>query len=222
MLPEERAISQLRAAPYEISDEEIAALEDFFRQLRTIDQQVTSASPTKLYESQWALLGIVSRSYQLMLCCIEQIAGGNWNGFYAAARGLAETLGSIAWVSESPERLTALIRSDQLRLKALLDAGRRKYPDFGDTYSALSSIVHPNRGSHLLTLRPVSTPGAERIASPFTLGFSDYFARQKIAILTDLGLRITRELTSLLAQGPGVPKRGKVMAWMDARGRPGD
>jgi hypothetical protein len=147
MLPEEQAISQLRAAPYEISDEDIAALEDFFRQLRTIDQQVTSASPTKLYESQWALLGIVSRSYQLMLCCIEQIAGGNWNGFYAAARGLAETLGSIAWVSESPERLTALVRSDQLRLKALLDAGRRKYPDFSDTYSALSSIVHPNRGS---------------------------------------------------------------------------
>jgi len=53
-----------------------------------------------------------------MLCSIEQIASGNWNGFYAAARGLAETLGSIAWVSQSPDRLTALVRTDQPRIKA--------------------------------------------------------------------------------------------------------
>ena len=215
MLPEERTIANLRAAPYVIGDEEIAALEEFFRQLRWIDERVTAASPTELYESQWALLGIVGRSYQLMLCCIEQIAGGNWNGFYAAARGLAETLGSIVWASESPERLTALVRTDELRNKALLDAARRKYPKLGETYSALSSIVHPNRGSHLLSPLPVSRVGALRIMTPFTLGFSDHYARQKIAILMDLGPSITGELTSLLAQSPDVPKRGQMMAWLD-------
>ena len=81
MLPEEQAVAKLRAAPYAIVEEKIAALEEFFRQLRRIDERVMAASPTVLYESQWALLGIVSRSYQLMLCCIEQIAGGNPNGF---------------------------------------------------------------------------------------------------------------------------------------------
>lgn len=211
MSPEERAISKLRAAPYEIGEEQIAALEKFFRQLRRIDELVTAASPTELYESQWALLGIVSRSYQLMLCSIEQIAGGNWNGFYAAARGLAETLSSVAWASESPERLTSLVGSDQLRIKALMDAGRRKHPGLGDTYSALSSIVHPNRDAHLLSPRP----SAQRIVSPFALEFSDHFARQKIAILADLGPRITSELTSLLEQGPDIAKRGRVMAWLD-------
>jgi hypothetical protein len=208
MLPEERAVSKLKASPYRIDDKEISILEDFFRQLRGVDEQVTRASPTELYESQWALLGIVTRSYQLMLCSIEQIAGGNWNGFYAAARGLAETLASIAWVSERPERLTALVRTDQLRIKALLDAGRRIHPGFGDTYSALSSIVHPNRDAHLLSPRP----SAQRIMSPFTLEFSDQFAHQKIAILVDLGPSITAELAHLLAQGPDISKRGKVMA----------
>ena len=87
MLPEERAIANLRGAPYAIGDEEIAALGEFFRQLGLIDERVTAASPTELYESQWALLGIVSRSYQLMLCCVEQIAAGNWNGFYAVHVG---------------------------------------------------------------------------------------------------------------------------------------
>jgi hypothetical protein len=115
-----------------------------------------------------------------------------------------------------------MIRNDQRRVKALLDAGRRKYPDFGDTYSALSSIIYPNRGSHLLPLRPVSTPGAEHMASPFTLGFSNHFAKQKIDVWADVALCITRELTSLLAQGLGIPKRGKVMAWVDAGARPGD
>ena len=208
MLPEERAIANLRGAPYAIGDEEIAALGEFFRQLRLIDERVTAASPTELYESQWALLGIVSRSYQLMLCCIEQIAAGNWNGFYAAARGLAETLGSVAWASESPERLNALVGTDELRNKALLDAARKKYPDFAGTYSVLSSIVHPNRDAHLLSPRP----GSQRIMTPFSLGFSDHFARQKVAILVDLGPSITSELTSLLAQGSDIPKRGRVMA----------
>jgi hypothetical protein len=221
MTPEERSISSLKSAPYEIGDEAITALEEFFRQLRRIDQQLTYASPTRLYESQWAVYGIVSRSYQLMLCCIEQIASGNWNGFYAAARGLVETLGSIVWVSENPERLTALVRNDQLRIKALLDAGRRKYPELGVTYSSLSSIVHPNRDSHLLAMRPVARRGEERVASPFTLGFSDYFAARKVALLMELGASITRELASLLAQGPDIPKRGRVMARLDNEARNG-
>jgi hypothetical protein len=209
MLPEEQAIAKLRAAPYAIDDEKIDALEEFFRQLRRIDERVMAASPTVLYESQWALLGFVSRSYQLMLCCIEQIAGGKANGFYAAARGLAETLGSIAWASESPERLTALVRTDTLRNKALLDAARRKYPGFGDTYSVLSRMVHPNRGAHLLTPWPVRQP--PRTVTPFSLGFSDDFAQKKIAILVEFGPSITSELTSLLAQSPDISKRGKVM-----------
>jgi hypothetical protein len=215
MLPEERAIAKLRGAPYAIGDEEIAALGEFFRQLRLIDERVTAASPTELYESQWALLGIVSRSYQLMLCCVEQIAAGNWNGFYAAARGLAETLSSVAWAGESPERLNALVGTDELRNKALLDTARKKYPDFAGTYSVLSSVVHPNRDAHLLSPLPVSRPGAQRIMTPFSLGFSDHFARQKVAILVDLGPSITSELTSLLAQGPDIPKRGRVMARLD-------
>jgi hypothetical protein len=214
MLPEEQAIAKLRAAPYTIAADDIAAVNEFFRQLRGIDEQVTAASRTELYESQWALLGITSRSYQLMLCCIEQIANGNWNGFYAGARGLAETLASIVWASENPERLTALVRSDVLRNKALLDAARRKHPGFGDMYSALSNIVHPNRDAHLLSPTPVSRPGEERIVAPFILGFSDSFAQQKIGMLVDLGPSITGELRSLLAQGPDVPKRGQVMAWL--------
>ena len=222
MLPEDRAIERLRAAPYAIGGEEIDALDEFFRQLRRIDVLVTSASPTQLYESQWALLGIISRSYQLMLCCIEQLASGNWNGFYAAARGLIETLGSIVWASKGPDRLTALVRDNQNRSKKMRDAARQKYPELGETYSSLSNIVHPSRDSHLLAMRPVARRGEERIASPFTLGFSGYFAAQMVTLLMQLGASIPRELTSLLAQGPDIPKRGKVMARRGTQARDGN
>jgi hypothetical protein len=70
--------------------------------------------------------------------------------------------------------------------------------------SALSSIVHLNRDSHLLSPQPVWQPREKRIVSPFTLGFSDHFAQRKIAILVDFGQTITRELTSMLAQGPDI------------------
>jgi hypothetical protein len=60
MTPEEQAISKLRATSFQIDDDKIVVLEEFFYQLREIDIQVPRASPTKLYESQWALLGIVS------------------------------------------------------------------------------------------------------------------------------------------------------------------
>jgi hypothetical protein len=70
--PEERAISKLAATR---PDAELAALRDYFLGLREIDELVSAASLNELYEAQWAVLGIVSRSYQLMLCCIEQLAG---------------------------------------------------------------------------------------------------------------------------------------------------
>ena len=126
-----------------------------------------------------------------------------------AARGLAETLASVVWASESPERLVSLVRTDLLRNKALLDAARRKYPGFGDTYSTLSRIAHPNRDAHLLTPWPTRHP--PRTVTPFNLGFSDDFAQKKIAILVMLGPSSTSELTSLLAQSPDISKRDKVM-----------
>lgn len=216
MIPEEQAISKLRAISFQIDDDKIVALEEFFHQLREIDNQVSCASTTKLYESQWALLGIVSRSYQLMLCCIEQIAGGNWNGFYACARGLTETLCSIVWASDIPERLPELVRIQKLNNGKMLNAGYRKYPEIKGAYSFLSDIVHPSRDSHLLGFWPTEERGEKGVWSPFTLTFSDCFAAQKIDLLVVIGPKINQELMKLLAQDADVVKQGRVMTQLGA------
>lgn len=222
MTSEERSISRLRAASLEIDDARIAALEEFFRQLRSTDQLVSGASPTELYEAQWAILGIVSRSYQLMLCCIDQIAGGNWNGFYASARGLAETLCSIAWASEAPDRLVALVSSEQRDAGKMLNAGYQRHPGLKQMYRFLSSIVHPNREAHLLGVRPVEQRAALGVWSPFVLEFSDCFAARKITLLEELGSSINRELTELLMQNPDVVKRGRIMTQLVVKARDDD
>jgi hypothetical protein len=212
MEPEEQSISRLRSSSFQIEEDKFKALEEFFRQLRQIDDQVSCASPTELYESQWAFLGIVSRSYQLMLCCIDQIAGGNWNGFYAAARGLVETLCSVAWVNECSDRLLALVRTEKLSIGRMLNAGYRKYPEIKEAYSHLSSIVHPNRDSHLLGFRPVEERRKKGAMSPFNLTLSDYFAKRKVTLITEFASKINHELLELLSQKDNVLRQGKVMA----------
>jgi hypothetical protein len=207
--PEARAISRLAATR---PDAELAVLRGFFRGLREIDELVSAASLNELYESQWAVLGIVSRSYQLMLCCIDQLAGGNWNGFYAAARGLVETLCAVVWVRQAPERLVALVRTDQLSIVKMVNAGGRKYPDVKGVYAELSAIAHPNRDSHVLGPRPVEELGERSIMSPFTLSFSTAYAALKINLLTTIGPRIVRELRGLLEQDANIVRQGRVMA----------
>jgi len=212
MTPEARSIARLRATSFQIDEDQIATLEEFFRQLRSTDQLAAGASPHELYEAQWAILGIVSRSYQLMLCCIDQIADGNWNGFYAAARGLVETLFSIVWVSAIPERLVELVRTQEPSFGKMKNAGCRRYSELKETYGRLSSIVHPYRESHVLGFRPVEQREELGAWSPFTLTFSDYFAVRKVTLLVQVSESINQELSNLLVHNNVLVKQGRVMA----------
>ena len=212
--PEEQAVSRLRVSPFKLDDDSLAALERYFHQLREIDRQVSRSSPNEFYQSQWAILGIVGRSYQLTLCCIDQIASGNWNGFYVAARGLVETLCSVVWASQATQRLVALVEHQLLGIGKILNAGYRQYPELQQTYQELSSVVHPSRDSHLLGFRPVEQRAEFGIWSPFTLTFSDQYAARKLSLLIDISSKVTDELSGLLSQNPDAAKQGKVMTWI--------
>jgi hypothetical protein len=211
MKPEDHTIAQLRLSGFAIAEEKTAALEEFFRQLRASDDAVSRASPLELYESMWAILGIIGRSYQLMLCAIDQLADGNWNGFYVAARGLAETLCAVAWVNENQDRLPSLVRFEALRIGRIMNAGYRKYSQLQDIYARLSSISHPNRGSHLLGFRSPDERQDKGIWSPFCLTFSDHFANEMMELLLEIGPKIIREL-DLLTRDLSIVRKGRLMA----------
>jgi hypothetical protein len=178
--------------------------------VRAIDDAISRTSPLELYESMWAILGMISRSYQLMLCAIGQLATGNWNGFYAAARGLAETLCAVAWVNENQDRLPSLVQFEALRIGRIMNAGYRKYPELLDIYAHLSSISHPNRNSHLLGLRSPGECRDKGIWSPFSLIFSDYFANEMTGLLLEIGPKIIRELDRL-TYDLSIVRKGRLM-----------
>jgi hypothetical protein len=216
MEPEDYSIAQIRSSGFAIAEEKTAVLEEFFRQLRATDEALSRASPLELYESMWAILGIISRSYQLMLCAISQLAGGNWNGFYVAARGLAETLCAVAWVNENQDRLPSLVQCEALRIGRIMNAGYQKYSQLKDIYAHLSSISHPNRDSHLLGFR---SPGERRdkgILSPFCLTFSDHFANKMMELLLEIGPKIILEL-DLLTRDLSIMRKGRLMAQLVIR-----
>lgn len=217
MLPEELSISNLKLSSFNFSNENLKALRDFFIFLRNIDDKISRTSPNELHETLWAFLGILGRCYQLMLCCIDELTGGNWNGFYAAARGLIETLCSIIWVNENHDRLPSLVQTNTLRIGGLLNSGYKKYPYLKTTYSYISGITHPNRDSHLLGFRTPEEGLGKEIWSPFNLSFSNYFANEKMGILIQLSKLIVDEINLLIADGPMLFKSGRLMGFVSTK-----
>jgi hypothetical protein len=208
--PEEEALCRLAASRSSLGEAKIDALRSVFIELHRIGGEVTATSPLNLYEGQWAALGIVSRSYQLMICGVEQIASSNWNGFYAAARGLVETLFSLSWVNKKPMRLPSLVQFQGVNIGKMVSTGCRRHPEMRQLYDDLSSIVHPGRDSHLLTPCPHDRRGGAW--TPFKLAFSDYLAERKMDTLIAVGREIVAEFQVLLALGEGVLRRGRIMA----------
>jgi hypothetical protein len=211
MVYENEIISRLRAAWLEIEEKQIEILEGFFLQLRDLDDKIAKKSPHELYESMWGLLGTMSRSYQLMLSAIDQIAGRNLNGFYVSARALVETLCSIIWASEKPSRFCNLVQFESLRIGRIMNAGYRKYPELKDVYSELSNIAHPNRGSHLLGPRPLEDRTTKGVFGPFNLDFSISFAKRMVHELTRIGPLINSELEELISSNDDIIRRGRLM-----------
>lgn len=209
--PEHEVIEGLRSGEVKVDDADLTQLDSYFQELHKLDDIVARASPDKLYEAQWSVLGIIKRCYELMLCAIEQLSKKNWNGTYAAARGLAESLGALAWVLENTARLPSLVQFDQVSIGKIMNAGYLRHPALKELYSSLSGIVHPGRDSHILGFRePFDT--TKVMMSPFSMGFSDYFAQQKISIITSLGGMICESLRELVSQDPDeVIKQGRVM-----------
>lgn len=217
MTPEEQAISKLRSTWPQIQRDRVETLELFFVQLRAVDDHIGRPSPSELHESLWGIFGLMSRSYELMLCSINQVEAKNLNGFYVAARGLVETLCSIVWANEKPERLCNLVRFEPLWIGRIMNSGYRKYPDLKTLYSAMSKVAHPNRTSHLLCPRPIEEIKEKGAFGPFSLNLSNSFAQRMINDLASLSPLIIAELNTLISKGEEVIRGGCLMVRVVSR-----
>lgn len=218
MKPEETAIRRLEASDFNVDSDTADGLRRCFQHLRELEKSINAASPQCLYEGQWAMLGLIARGYQLSLCCVEMIAEGNWNGFYAGARGLLEAVCAAAWALQNAERLPSLVRQEQVKPGKMLNAGYSKWPYLKELYSEFSAVVHPSRDGHLLGFNS-DRLGQTGIMTSFSMSFSDRFLDRKLNTLRTLQLQFVAEIRELASMNEDSIKMGKVMAelrpWME-------
>jgi hypothetical protein len=213
MYLEEEYINKLKTCSFNFEEQKIHIIENYFINLREIEQLIWKKSPEQLFQAQWSLLGIISRSYQLSLSSVQQIYSKNFNGYYCSVRGLMESLAVIIWANEKNDRLKALVEFTPLNIGKIMNAAYRKYPKLKKLYSVLSKTAHPNRNSHLLGHRNKQDidNGMIGFMTPFEMSFSDDFAKDKIEILLLLCQILIFELKNTIHTNIDIYK-GKVMA----------
>jgi hypothetical protein len=211
MTSEEVAIRRLEVSDFTIDPVTADELRQRFQRLRELERAVNATSPRCLYEGQWAILGLIARGYQLSLCCIEMLAHGNWNGFYAGARGLLEAICAASWVLENVKRLPSLVRQEPVKAGKMLNAGYAKWPDLKGVYGDLSAIVHPARDGHVLGFNRAALEG-DGVMTSFSMGFSDSSFSLKLNTLRTLLLRFVEEIGGLAALREDAIRVGRVMA----------
>lgn len=211
MTLEEVAIRRLEVSAFSIDPIATDELRQRFQRLRELERAVNATSPRCLYEGQWAMLGLIARGYQLSICCIEMLAQGNWNGFYAGARGLLEAVCAVSWALENVKRLPSLVRQEPAKVGKMLNAGYVRWPDLKGVYTELSAIVHPARDGHVLGFNRVALEG-DGVMTSFSMGFSDSSFSLKLNLIRTLLLRFVEEIGGLAALKGDAVRVGRVMA----------
>ena len=211
MEPESLAIRRLQRCGAPLSPEHVAHFREYFDALRRLETATNLASPFELSEGQWALLGFISRAYQLSICCTEMLAGKNWNGFYAGARGLAEAVAAVAWSLQKVARLPLLVREEPIAIGKVMNPGYAKHPELKEMYRNMSFAVHPARFGHLLGFHPRPEDHAG-IMTSFSMDFSEYFFGIKVATLVVLTTWFATDARTLLELDDGAALRqGRIM-----------
>ena len=194
-----------------MSPEHVAHLRAYFEALRSLEAATNLASPFELSEGQWAVLGLISRAYQLSICCTEMLASKNWNGFYAGARGLAEAVAAVAWSHHKVERLPLLVREGPIVIGRVLSAGYARHPELKKMYRNMSFAVHPARSGHLLGFQSRVEDRAG-IMTSFSMDFSDYYFGIMVATLVVLTTWFATDTSCLLElDGGAAVRQGRIM-----------
>lgn len=217
-----QAIEELRKKYSGLPTDLLEAIEERFRQTRILLTRVAEGSGGELREGQVALMGILNRTNELLLGGIQQVIQRNKHVWGTCLRGLIETFGALAWVSEKPARLPALVQGDGVRVGKLLNAAYNRLQGVQDDYARLSSLVHPGSTSLLLGLRVVNEAQRLAIFAVPAPDLSANEARAGVEILVVACRIIHEEVQALLGSHPGVINSGKPVAQIVWKGKPPD
>jgi len=204
-------INELRTDYAGLSVGLLESVDELFCRTRILLAIVVDNSSAELYTGQLALMGIIFRTYELLRGGIQQISQGNKHVWGACLRGLIETFGAAALVTENPDHLLNLIQGSGIGSGKLRNAAYKRLQALKDDIKRLDKIVHPGSTSLLLGLQVGNE--AQRLAV-FTvppLPLSTDELEEAIETLATICRLIHEEVQALLEAQPEVIKRGGLL-----------
>lgn len=113
------------------------------QEIRILLTEIAEMSPQQIYLGQFVMLGLVYRTHELLLGGVDQLLLGRNHVWAGCFRGLIETFGSLAFVSEKPDRLICLVNGHGITPGKLRTCAIRRIPEYKRIFGWLDSIVHP-------------------------------------------------------------------------------
>lgn len=207
---EDQTLSKLIEKQPSISSSDIAEIKKYFSGARNASVRISEVSLKKLWEPQWALLGINQRAYHLTMATLQQINEGNFVACGHSVRGVLETLSTLLWVEQKPDRLPSLVGFQALTIGKLMNCSYTAYPKLKERYKLWSSVTHPGRLSNLLC--PPGMAATERgMVWPITFGFSKAFASLVLDDLIIFCFLINKHVDQFIISNEEFLRSGKIM-----------
>ncbi len=207
---ENQIFSDLKRKHPSVSTENASKLKDYFSNSRNTANTISEVSVRTLWESQWALLGINQRAYQLTMATLQQTNEGNFVACDHCIRGLIESLCSILWVEQKPSRISSLVRPDPPSVGKMLNSGYGYYPWLRKSYHYWSTVTHPARNSHLLCA-PAFAATEKGLYWPITFGFSESFTSEIFNTLIACAPSVNKHINNFISTNENCLKSGRKM-----------
>ncbi len=144
---EKRSLDELWQQYPSLPRQLIADLTTLFINSRSIGARIIKSIHGDIFHGQLILAQITRRTNELLLGGVQQIAYGNRYLTAATFRGVIETFGAIAWVTEQPARLPNLVNQKGVRVGKLINVAYTRSPGLKTDYERLSNWLHPRTDS---------------------------------------------------------------------------
>lgn len=209
---EKRAIDDLRGQYASLTPQFFLDIETLFNNSRILAAAILRSVDANIYEGHLVMIGFVRRTYELLLGGIQEVSYSNRYLTAATLRGVIETFGAVAWLSEKPIRLPELVRDRGIPEGRLTNVAYKRIPGLKQDYKRVSDWIHPSSASFYTGLGMIDNekhivslemPGAR-------LSTGEVFAT--LGAIVEGCHMILAEVQSMLDSHPELLNSGKVFA----------
>ena len=146
LFPYERRVLETLEQEFMLERELVAGFALSLNQLRRLFEEVALGNEMEFKAGRLVIMGFINHTHHLLIGGLQALDAGNGHVWSACVRGLMETFGACALVSESPAT-TPKFLGERIKAGKLRAAAEKAQPGLGRDIDRLNNIVHPASGA---------------------------------------------------------------------------